>query len=88
MLRAAGFSVAAQTARCYVLVGYGDDTLRKAEKRLRRTWEAGFFPMAMLYRDRKGEYEQTWKRFQREWANPVIVGSKVKKERKDGENCK
>jgi hypothetical protein len=35
-------------------------------------------PFAMLYRDRTGNCDAQWKRFQREWANPVIVGSKLK----------
>jgi hypothetical protein len=77
-LRAAGFTKNSQIARCYVLVGYKTDTFEKAEKRLRRTWEAGFFPMAMLYRDETGVYDLAWKRFQREWANAIITGSKVK----------
>jgi hypothetical protein len=77
-LRAAGFSTASQVARCYVLIGYKGDTFEKAQRRLVETWRAGFFPLAMLYRSSKGEFEKSWKRFQREWANPTIVGSKLK----------
>jgi hypothetical protein len=77
-LRDAGFKKSSHQARCYVLIGYGDDTFEKAEKRLRQTWEAGFMPFAMLYRDETGVYDREWKRFQREWANPRITGSKLK----------
>lgn len=74
----AGFTKASHTLRCYVLIGFKDDTPLKATKRLKQTWEAGFMPMAMLYRDRKGDQPKEWERFQREWANPIITASKVK----------
>lgn len=77
-LRDAGFSKASHAARCYVLVGFRGDTLAAAEKRLRDSAAAGFFPFAMLYRDATGGYDIAWKRFQREWANHFIVGAKIK----------
>jgi hypothetical protein len=76
-LREAGFSKESHTALCYVLIGYGDDTFEKAEKRLKDAWKAGFFPMAMLYRDFKGDRRADWKRFQREWASHQIVATKL-----------
>jgi hypothetical protein len=36
---------------------------------------AGLFPFAMLYRDEKGERSPEWITFQRQWANPTIVGT-------------
>ena len=75
-----GFTKASQVARCYVLIGYPDDTFEKAEKRLRDTWKAGFFPFAMLYRDEKGEVRQEWKQFQRLWARPQIINQLLKEE--------
>jgi hypothetical protein len=77
-LRYAGFKKSNQQARCYVLIGYKNDTFEKAEKRLLQAWDAGFFPFAMLYRDTAGKCETEWKLFQREWANPVITGYKLK----------
>jgi hypothetical protein len=68
--------------RCYVLIGYKNDTIAKAEKRLHNTMMLGFMPMAMLYNS--GEMQEDvklWKRFQREWASPIIVGSKMNKEK-------
>ena len=41
--------------RCYVLIGYPGDTFDLATKRLEIVKALGFCPMAMLYRDFKGE---------------------------------
>jgi len=67
-------------ARCYVLVGYPKDTFAKAEQRLTETLAAGYMPMAMLYRDAKGETSADWRTFQRQWARPTIVATKMRKE--------
>ena len=64
--------------RAYNLCGFPGDTFENAEKRIRQTVKAGFMPMAMLYRDECGERDPQWKRWQREWANPVIIGAKMK----------
>lgn len=73
-----GFTVSSHVMACYVLIGYRGDTFEKAEKRLMQTIGAGFFPFAMLYKDRDGNEDKTWRRFQREWCNPRIVGVKFK----------
>lgn len=75
----AGFTKQSHVLRCYVLIGYKNDTFEKAEKRLREAWNAGFMPFAMLYRDKQGEQPKAWKQFQREWANPIITACKLKK---------
>ena len=77
-LRNAGLSYENRTLYCYVLIGHKGDTFEKAEKRLTQTIRAGFMPMAMLYRDSIGNYSADWKKFQREWANKFIVGTKMK----------
>jgi len=65
--------------RCYVLIGYGQDTIEKAEIRLRRAWEIGTLPFAMLYRDDKNTpHTKEWKQFQRNWVRPAIVRSMMK----------
>jgi hypothetical protein len=80
LLHEVGFKQGNHIARCYVLIGYKGDTIERAEKRLRDTWAAGFMPMAMLYNKyEKGLHSTDWKRFQREWARPQIVGYKLKK---------
>lgn len=77
-LKEAGFTNSDHSLRAYVLVGYPKDTFEQAEKRLKQTIQAGFMPMAMLYRNKKGEVAKKWERFQREWANPWIVGTKMR----------
>jgi hypothetical protein len=58
---------------CYVLIGYPKDTLAKAEKRLFETWESGFTPFAMLYKDKEGNEDGQWRNFQRKWVLPAIT---------------
>lgn len=79
MLLEAGFTTASHTLRCYVLCGWGkdgprkEDTFAKAEKRMRQTIDAGFVPMAMLYRDKTGKRDIEWMRFQKRWARPALI---------------
>lgn len=74
----AGFTKTSHALCCYVLIGYKGDTFEKAEKRLTETVKAGFMPYAMLYKDRNGAVDETWRKFQREWCRPQIVATKVK----------
>jgi hypothetical protein len=60
--------------RVYVLIGYPGDTIEKAEDRLCYCVTVlGMFPMAMLYRDRKGNRDPKWMLFQRQWARPALI---------------
>lgn len=76
MLLDAGFTTDSHRLRCYVLIGHPRDSFEDAERRLRQTIDAGFFPMAMLYRDKAGKRDPQWVTFQRQWANPTILGTK------------
>jgi len=78
ILRDGGITQKSQTARCYVLIGYPRDTFEAAEKRLRDSWRAGFLPFAMLFRNEQGEVMSDWAKFQRLWARPHIIYSKLK----------
>ncbi len=77
MLLQAGFTKGSHRLGCYVLIGYRGDTLEAAEKRLMETIDLGFMPMAMLYRDRKGERDLKWARFQNQWARPAIIAGRM-----------
>ncbi len=77
-LQEAGFTLEGRVLRCYVLIGYPDDNMTDAEIRLEQTLDLGFTPMAMLWRNDKGETEQEWRKFQRLWARPAIIHSKRK----------
>ncbi len=80
MLLAEGFTRASHTLRAYVLIGWPEDpdhwrradTFDAAEARLRDCMDAGFLPMAMLYRDETGRRDPQWARFQKTWARPAI----------------
>ena len=71
-----GFSPKGCQVKCYCLCGYDGDSFDEAEKRMRQIVDVGFLPFAMLYRDDTGETDKEWRKFQREWANPRIVGKK------------
>ncbi len=58
----------------YVLIGYENDTIPEAENRLKETWNAGYMPFAMLYRDQEGKKRSDdWQRFGRIWQRPAIT---------------
>lgn len=73
LLREAGYRHLDHRLRCYVLIGYPKDTLSEADLRLRRCADAGFLPMAMLWRTEQGERDITWSRFQKYWARPASI---------------
>ncbi len=75
LLKHAGFTTAGHRVRCYVLVGYPGDDKILAEQRLRAVMDLEYFPMAMLYQNKRGEVAEGWRGFQRRWARPHIVGS-------------
>lgn len=81
LLREAGL-MRGHDVGCYVLIGWKGDTTEGAEKRLRDVMALGYMPHAMLY-DRGLHFDEAdrllWQRLQREWANKVIVGSKMPK---------
>jgi len=79
LLDAAGFKRTSHTRRCYVLCGWPKDTMEAAEHRMHQTLDAGFYPMAMLWRDREGQTDKEWRRFQRVWANPFILFTESRK---------
>ena len=64
--------------RCYVLIGYQGDTHDAAQARCQSVLDLGIMPMAMLMKAEDGSVEPGWKRLQREWANPSILGAKMR----------
>jgi len=79
LMKRAGFTVASHTLRCYVLCGYPGDDIGEANKRMLQVVDAGFTPMAMLWRDRNGLRPEAWGAFQRMWARPAIIHSLTRK---------
>lgn len=76
LLREAGFT--RNHLRCYVLIGTPRDTMESAEKRLMDVLGLGMFPMAMLWRNERGERKREWMRFQKLWARPALISSRTR----------
>ena len=77
MIKPAVFSAKSYNVKAYVLIGYPRDTMEQAEKRLVQVFDLGIMPFAMLYRDEHGRYNLEWRKFQRLWARPTIVCSRM-----------
>lgn len=82
LMLAAGFTTASHRLRVYVLIGFPKDTFDLAEKRLHQMMSIGLTPMAMLWSPDKPSQERyrpapEWRAFQRRWARPAIIHSKV-----------
>lgn len=75
-LRSSGISQ--NKIRCYVLIGFGKETIEEAEARLRECYEVGGMPFAQLYDGYNGEDIKEWKRFARKWSRPAIYKSIIK----------
>lgn len=78
----AGFTRASHRMRCYVMMGYPQDTLALAEKRLRDMLDLGFTPFAMLWKPETLSQEKhrpgpEWRAFQRRWARPAIIHAAI-----------
>lgn len=63
--------------RCYVLVGYRDETPAQAAERLEECWQAGVLPFAQYYRPpeagRRFDYPQKWRQLVRAWSRPAAM---------------
>jgi hypothetical protein len=76
LLRFANFT--RQHLRCYVLIGWPKDTMEDAEIRIMETWEAGFMPMAMLWKNKAGDEDVEWRRLQKIYARPAMTKAKMR----------
>lgn len=66
--------------RCYVLIGWKNDKIDKANERLEKVARLGYMPFAMLYNhgEEREQDRKEWVSFARTWANPWIVGTKFR----------
>lgn len=66
--------------RCYVLAGWGGESVARAEARLEAAWEAGALPFVQLYRDEDGgpEYGREWRELRRDWSRAVMIYARHK----------
>jgi|SRR5215831_51245 len=77
-LLAAGFTARSHRLRCYVLIGYPNDTFTEAERRLASMRAIGFTPFAMLWRPSVPSQDKwtpgyEWRGLQKRWARPAII---------------
>ena len=78
----AGWTRSGHRLRSYCLIGYPFDTFDKAESRLRWLLSIGFTPFAMLWQPDTPKAEKwrpspEWRKFQRLWARPAIIHSRI-----------
>ena len=66
--------------RCYVLLGFRDDTPDRAERRLRSAWEAGCIPFAQLYQPggTRVRYNAEWRKLAWIWSRPAAMRATMK----------
>jgi len=59
--------------RCYVMLGYGGESIEQARDRLLGVWEAGCLPFAQLYRDEADSirWSWEWRNLARLWSRPA-----------------
>ncbi len=73
-----GFTRAGKVLRSYVFCGYPKDTTEAAENRMFQALDAGFIPMAMLWKSEKDESRpKMWTDFQRTWARPASIHARI-----------
>lgn len=72
--------------KCYVLIGYEDDTIAEAERRLLKAWDMGTLPFAMRYRlpsTRWGDSflfrERAWSVLTAKWTQVKTIFSSMNK---------
>lgn len=69
--------------RCYVLIAYGGETIKEAERRLEAVWDIGCLPFAQLFQpaDPYIDYPPEWKALARTWSRPAAMFALHKEER-------
>lgn len=67
--------LARRKLRCYVMIGYGTETISEATARLEDVWAAGCMPFAQLYQppDQYIRYPPAWRALAREWSRPAAM---------------
>lgn len=80
-LHDAGITIRTKIPRCYVLCGYKNDTIEKADRRISQTIKAGFIPMAMLYQTGPTQNrDPEWTTWARDNTRPAILYHRIKQE--------
>lgn len=68
--------------RCFVMVGFRNESISKAEKRIKKVYRMGFDPFAQFYSGPKAQVKtDEWKAFCRTWSRPAAFYTLMKKKR-------
>ena len=79
LLRKGGFKINRKHIYCYVLIGYGSDTLAQAKQRCQDVKDLGVCPFAMLYSENKRQTNSDWLDLQRDWSRPGLIYRKKRR---------
>ncbi len=64
--------VSVEKLRCYVMIGFGEESLDTARRRLEEVYALGFLPFAQLFRGEHAvAYSQNWRDLARKWSRPA-----------------
>lgn len=78
------FFLSRHQLRCYVLIGFGGESVAGATARLQEVWDMGFLPFAQLYRDtmhntaHRIRYSAEWRALARLWSRPAAMFAQQK----------
>jgi len=62
--------------RCFVLIGFDNESIDDAEYRLEKIHELGFLPFSQLYQPQiKKSYSMKWRSLARKWSRPAAYRS-------------
>lgn len=66
--------------RCYVMIGFGDETISEAEDRLKEAWNIGCLPFSQLYQPPEHyiQWSKDWRELNRNWSRPAITRTIMK----------
>jgi hypothetical protein len=65
--------------RCYTMIGYDDETVSDAQRRIERVFELGFMPFCQLYQpdNEVKVYPKDWREVRRKWSRPAAYMGKL-----------
>lgn len=61
--------------RCFVMIGFNNESIEEAEERLKEVWNIGCLPFSQLYQppDQYIQYSKEWETLNRNWSRPAIT---------------
>lgn len=68
--------ISIEKLRCYTMMGFDDETLEEADRRIEEVFKMGFLPFSQLYQPPTADtpaklYSAEWKALNRKWCRPA-----------------